>query len=147
MFFSYANFQHSQKHNCHEIYWHTLFPECFWSRSKNSQHVFIGSKTTRLRLVPLNPIKHSCSFFKHYETSRHFSTRIKEHTESDKNSRIFEHFNTSPLCKYKYSPACFSILDSASNPIDLKLKEAFYINKIKPELNKQLQHYNTFLMF
>ena len=27
------------------------------------------------------------------------------------------------------------------------LKEAFYINKIKPELNKQLQHYNTFLTF
>ena len=72
------------------------------------------------------------------ETSRHFSTRIKEHTESDKNSHIFKHFNTS-LCKNKYS--------SASNSIDLKLKEAFYINKIKPELNKQLQHYNTFLTF
>ena len=28
--------------------------------------VFIGSKTTPLRLVVLNPIKHSCSFFKHY---------------------------------------------------------------------------------
>ena len=69
-----------------------------------------------------------------------FSTRIKEHTESDKNSHIFKHFNTSPLCKNKYSPSCFSILDSASNSIDLKLKEAFYINKIKPELNKQLQH-------
>ena len=58
---------------------------------------------------------------------------------------IFKHFNTSPLCKNKYSPSCFSILDSASNSIDLKLKEAFYINKIKPELKKQLQHYNTFL--
>ena len=79
------------------------------------------------------------------ETSRHFSTRIKEHTESDKNSHIFKHFNTSPLCKSKYSPSCFSILDSASNSIDLKLKEAFHIDKIKPELNKQLQHYNTFL--
>ena len=29
-------------------------------------------------------------------------TRIKEHTESDKNSQIFKHFNTSPLCKNKY---------------------------------------------
>ena len=27
---------------------------------------FIGSKTTRLRIVVLNAIKHSCSFFKHY---------------------------------------------------------------------------------
>ena len=77
----------------------------------------------------------------------HFSIRIKEPAESDKNSHIFKHFNTSSLCKNKYSPSCFSILDSASNSIDLKLKEAFYINKIKPELNKQLQHYNTFLMF
>ena len=48
------------------------------------------------------------------ETSRLFSTRIKEHTESDKNSHIFKHFNT--------SLSCFSILDSASNSIDLKLK-------------------------
>ena len=55
MFFSYADFQHSRKHNCSDIYWHTLFQEYFWSRSKNSQHVV------------LNPIlKHSCSFFKHY---------------------------------------------------------------------------------
>ena len=84
-----------------------------------------------------------CNFRYIGETSRHFSTRIKEHTESDKNSLIFKHFNTSPLCKNKYSSSCFSILDSASNSIDLKLKEAFYINKIKPELNKQLQHYNT----
>ena len=42
------------------------------------------------------------------ETSRHFSTRIMELTESDKNSQIFKHFNTSPLCKNKYSPSCFS---------------------------------------
>ena len=27
---------------------------------------FAGSKTTQLRLMDLNPIKHSCSFFKHY---------------------------------------------------------------------------------
>ena len=33
------------------------------------------------------------------ETSCHFSTRIKEHTKSDKNSHIFTHFNTPPLCK------------------------------------------------
>ena len=63
------------------------------------------------------------------------ATRMKEHTESDKNSHIFKHFNTSPLCKSKYSTSCFRILDSASNSIDLKLKEAFYINKIKPERN------------
>ena len=38
---------------------------------------FIGSKTTRLRLVVLNPIKHSCSFYKHYLK---FPDIVKLHT-------------------------------------------------------------------
>ena len=71
------------------------------------------------------------------EASRHFSTRIKEHTESDKNSHIFKH---SPLCKNKYSPSCFSILDSASNSIDLKLKEAFFMPRAAPKNNINLAH-------
>ena len=33
---------------------------------KNRNTCFIGSKTTWLHLVVLNPIKHSCSLFKHY---------------------------------------------------------------------------------
>ena len=79
------------------------------------------------------------------ETSRHFSTRIKEHTVSDKNSHIFKHFSQFPSCKGMYTPSCFRILDSANSSIDLKLKEAFYISKNKPDLNKQLHHFNTFL--
>ena len=79
------------------------------------------------------------------ETSRHFSTRIKEHTLSDKNSHIFKHFSQFPSCKGMYTPSCFRILDSANSSIDLKLKEAFYISKNKPDLNKQLHHFNTFL--
>ena len=63
------------------------------------------------------------------ETSRHFSTRIKEHTMSDKNSHVFKHFFESPSYKSLYTPSCFIILDTAINPIDLKLKEALYINK------------------
>ena len=39
-----------------------------------------------------------------------------------------------------YTPSCFRILDSANSSIDLKLKEAFYISKNKPDLNKQLHH-------
>ena len=63
---------------------------------------------------------------------------------SDKNSHIFKHFSESPSCKSLYTP-CFIILDTANNPIDLKLKEALYINKNKPNLNKQVHHFNTFL--
>ena len=79
------------------------------------------------------------------ETSRHFSTRIKEHTVSDKNSHIFKHFSESPSCKSLYTPSCFAIIDSANNPIDLKLKEALHINKNKPNLNKEVHNFNTFL--
>ena len=79
------------------------------------------------------------------ETSRHFTTRIKEHTVSDKNSHIFKHFSQFPSCKGMYTPSCFRILDSANSSIDLKLKEAFYISKNKPDLNKQLHHFNTVL--
>ena len=75
----------------------------------------------------------------------HFSTRIKEHTVSDKNSHIFKHFSQFPSCKGMYTPSCFRILDSANSSIDLNLKEAFYISKNKPDLNKQLHHFNTFL--
>ena len=42
----------------------------FEAVQKTRSTCFIGSKTTRLHLVVLNPIKHSCSFFKHYEKHR-----------------------------------------------------------------------------
>ena len=45
----------------------------FEAVQKTRSTCFIGSKTTRLRLVVLNPIKHSCSFFKHYIKYRHLS--------------------------------------------------------------------------
>ena len=79
------------------------------------------------------------------EISRHFSTRIEEHTVSDKNSHIFKQFSQFPSRRVMYKPSCVRILDSANSFIDLKLKEAFYISKNKPDLNKQLHHFNTFL--
>ena len=77
------------------------------------------------------------------ETTRHLSTRIKEHTHSDKNSHIYKHLHTSPHCKSKYNHSCFRILDTANSPFSLKLKEALYIQKLKPDLNKQIYHINT----
>jgi hypothetical protein len=83
------------------------------------------------------------------ETSRHFTTRIKEHTITDKTSHNFKHLNNSSNCKDQYSSTCITILYSAKTSSktssSLKLKESFYINKEKPELNKQVQHVNTFL--
>ena len=77
------------------------------------------------------------------ETMRHLSTRIKEHTSTDKNSHIYKHFLSSPNCKSHYTDSCFTILDTANFSSTLKIKEALHINKLKPELNKQVQHFNT----
>ena len=63
----------------------------------------------------------------------------------DKNSHIFKHLNSSPNCKNLYTSDCFKILDSAKTVYSLKLKEAFYIKSMKPDLNTQIQHFNTLL--
>ena len=68
------------------------------------------------------------------ETSRHFSTRIKEHTLIDRNSHVFKHLHNCTNCKKHYTPNCFKILDSAKTTYTLKLKEAFHIQNRKPKL-------------
>ena len=77
----------------------------------------------------------------HYigETTRHFSTRIKEHTLTDRNSHVFKHLNNSVDCKSSYSNDCFKILDSARTAYFLKVKEGIYIKHLKPEWNAQVQ--------
>ena len=79
------------------------------------------------------------------ETSRHFSTRIKEHTLIDRNSHVFKHLHNCTNCKKHYTPNCFKILDSAKTTYTLKLKEAIHIQNRKPELNTLIQRINTFL--
>ena len=78
------------------------------------------------------------------EASRHSATRVKEHLLTDTNSHVYKHLNGSPSCKRKGSVGCFKILDSAKTRHCLKLKEAIYISRLKPELNAQLQHNNDF---
>jgi len=79
------------------------------------------------------------------ETTRHFSTRIKEHTLTDRNSHVFKHLNNSVDCKSSYSNDCFKILDSARTAYFLKVKEGIYIKHLKPELNAQVQSFNTII--
>ena len=79
------------------------------------------------------------------ETRRHFSTRVREHLSSDRNSHIYKHLHSSQSCLNVCSGDCFSILDSASTPFQLKIKEAIHIEWEKPSLNKQLQHLNVTL--
>ena len=58
MFFSYTNFQRSQKHHCYELSRHTpVSRNVFEAVQKTRSTCFIGSKTTRLGLLVLNPDK------------------------------------------------------------------------------------------
>ena len=74
------------------------------------------------------------------ETTHHLSTRIKEHLETDKKSYIFSHLADNETCKALGTENCFEIIDSASTPFKLKLKEAMHIIWKKPSLNKQQKH-------
>ena len=73
------------------------------------------------------------------ETSRHLTTRIKEHLETDKNSHVYKHLRQSSQCKDTADANCFSILDSAPSKYQLKIKEGMYISWLNPILNKQVK--------
>ena len=74
------------------------------------------------------------------EATRYLSTRIKEHLETDKKSHIFAHLVNYETCKALSTENCFEIIDSASTPFKLVLKEANHIIWKKPSLSKQQKH-------
>ena len=76
------------------------------------------------------------------ETTRHFSTRVREHIFSDRTSHIFKHLQTSEHCRTLCSNDCFSILDHASTTFQPKIKESIHIQWEKPTLNHQLYQVN-----
>ena len=61
------------------------------------------------------------------ETTRHLSTKSKEHLETDKKSHIFAHLVNNETSKALRTENCFEITDSTSTPFKLKLKEAMHI--------------------
>ena len=74
------------------------------------------------------------------ETTRHLTTRINEHFETDKHSMIYKHLNQNHNCKVMSNENCFVSIDSASTEFTLKIKEAIHIEWKKPTLNKQKNH-------
>ena len=77
------------------------------------------------------------------ETSRHLSTRVREHLYTDKKSNVFKHLKSSGKCKKACNDSCFTILDSASTYHQLKIKEPLHILWEKPVLNKHVQHFDV----
>ena len=74
------------------------------------------------------------------ETQRHLNTRIKEHLYSDKNSHVLQHLIANDVCHKSSDPCCFTIIDRASSPFRLKIKEALHIGWQNPVLNKQVKN-------
>ena len=76
------------------------------------------------------------------ETSRHLSTRIREHLVSDRTSRIFRQLDNSPQYRTLFSADCFNILDHASTTFQLKIREDILIQWEIPTLNHQIHYVN-----
>ena len=53
------------------------------------------------------------------ETSRHLSTRVREHLSRDRNSHVYQHLQQSQVCRCLANKNCFSIVDCASNKLQL----------------------------
>jgi len=83
------------------------------------------------------------------ETTRHFSKRVHEHLVGDRASHIFKHLGNSEICRALWSVDCFRVLDHAPTRFQLKIKEAFHIQREQPSLNHQLHvhHVNLKLSF
>ena len=79
----------------------------------------------------------SCNAWYKGETTRHLSTRIKEHLKTDKMLHIYQHLSSNRNRFNFCTDDCFSILDYASAKYHLKIKETLYIKWLDPILNRQ----------
>ena len=75
------------------------------------------------------------------KTMRHLATRVREHEYVG--SAIHSHLLACTNCKTHYSCNSFSVLDSGRNDFEITVKEALYIKRSKPNLNKQLSGHGT----
>ena len=62
---------------------------------------------------------------------------VRERLISDKASHIFKHLQNSEHCRALCSVDCFHILDHAPTGFQLKMKEAFHIQREQSSLNQQ----------
>ena len=78
------------------------------------------------------------------EITRHFSTRVREHLETDRASHIFKHLESSKACRSACSLDNFAMINQASSQFALKTKETLHILWEKPALNAQVKHVNLY---
>ena len=81
------------------------------------------------------------------ETSRHLSTRVREHLFCDKNCYVCKLFKSSCCYREACEEKISAVQDSANTAYKLKIKEALHIMWEVPNLCKQLNHYKILLNF
>ena len=87
-------------------------------------------------------LKGSCDKNQTYigKTKRHLATRAREHFSG--NLAIFQHVSSCNACNH-LTIENFHILSHGINDFDNKVKEALYIKKQKPLLNKHLHQHGA----
>ena len=75
------------------------------------------------------------------ETTRHLSTRVREHLLSDNSSpHVYRHLLSFRAGHDSCATECLAILDSAASKFQIKIKEALHIKWENPILDQRLNH-------
>ena len=92
----------------------------------------------RVRAVELVILVKPIGIFTHVLMNIFFGTKI----------HVFKHLNNcSRHCRDSCDASSFKIIDFAKTFSQLKIKESFHIERLNPELNKQVEHVNLSLHF
>ena len=81
------------------------------------------------------------------ETSRHLSTRVREHLSRDRNSHVYQHLQQSQTCRCLANKIAFPSWIVHSTNYNLCWREAMHIKWENPTLNKQPKHADLTLSF
>ena len=68
------------------------------------------------------------------EIARNLEVRVNEHSDVNKQSEPTKHISKHPNHKFTWE-----VLTTAHSWLKRRIKEAFYIGRSRPELNKQVQ--------
>ena len=81
------------------------------------------------------------------ETTIQYIRRVDQHLHTDKKSAVYKHLRENDSCMTSSDRNSFSIIDKARTEFQLRIKEAFYIQKMQPILNTQVKSVKVELVF
>ena len=113
------------------------------SRSCNKKDCPLGNNLCFRKNVVYKITCNKCNKSYIGSTVRDLHTRISEHF-SISNSSVFQHVNS---CKIKTSNMTVSIVDQESRNGNLRIREAYYIQKLKPQINSKEESCVDLILF